>query len=443
MRKNMKRTFVGIITAMMMVLSFTAVSYAATDDSAQSTTKVPKAVALVSVDNPECLLYDQIGKNLKVKISIDDGKTVIAEIPVIKVEEEDDDVLALWLGYDPGEPFTDDIIAKLTEIQKDLEKDLGKTVSLDDMTDADLEQLLKYMEEVEKVLEKIFSNYTVTLEGLPEDSDTHKFEIEAETLYLSNSMANELIDFIKEVIGELFELTQEQINSITKFSDVVTLLGTEFRAVEILEEGETLLDLLVDNPTDADRAEYKETLEQLDGMVDYMKTEDYKGTVITNVTVTCGCPKSIEYDIVHQYFKVKGDKVTLVGTEMYGPEDGSYIGKSGDTVSAKDFIKCDYNGETYNYIGSYDSIVEFCGQDEVDDFYLDNDYWAEDEMDSFVLSDDWESATGMVLRYELVEESAASAVNTGDDTTLLPYIILMSGAVVAMSAVLFTRRKVG
>lgn len=444
----MKKCFVSIVTALMMFISFTAISYGETGESNNSGTLVPKAIAVVTVDNPECILYDQIGKNLNVTVSIDNGETVIADIPVVKVEEGDDeDEMELWLGQDISKPFTDDIIAKLTEIQKDIESDIGIDISLDDMTEEEFEKLMEYMDDAEKILEKIFSSYTVTLTGLPADSETHKFEIEAQTLYLSNSMANKLIAFVKEAIGELFELTQDEMNSITKFSDLVTVLEKELKESGLLGENNDIVDVLYDGKaTDAEREEFQQTLQKLDDMVAFVKTEEYKGTVITNVTVTCGCPKSIYYEVIHQYFKVKGNEVSLVGTEMYGPNAGEYKGMTGETVSAKDFIHCDYSGETYKYVGSYDSYVVLLDQEEIDDFYFDDGYWNEAKLDSFVLSDD-ESVDvpdGLVLRYEFVEEdtaAAADAVHTGDDMEILPFVILLAGSVIAMSAVIFARRK--
>lgn len=454
----MKKSIISLLTVLILIVSLTSISYADTGSADTTTPTVPKAVAVVNVDNTQCEIFDQIPKNLKVAIYLDNGETLLAEIPVEKIEEENGE-LALWLGYDIGAPFTEEAINRLEEIQKELVLNMDGIFSLNEMTEEEAEAFADSMIDMGDVLEKVFAAYTVTVIGLPDNSETHKFETEAETIYLSSAMAKELINFFKEMIGELFQLTQAEIDSIESFSDMVKLLEEMLVESGLLEEGETMLDFIYDGEaTETVKVEYQKSLKELDEMVKFIKSEEYKGTVIAIVDVSCGCPEEFEYEIIHQYFKIKGDKATLVASEMYGPEDGYYIGMTGDTIYAKDYIRCEYNGKKYNYIGSYDSVVELYDQEEVDEYYFEDSWWDEDQMDSFVLTyDDWEAPVGLVLRYELMEEETVAGhdekpavekvdksseiVDTGDDMDALPFIILLAASVIAMATVLFTRRK--
>lgn len=87
----MKRRVTILFLSLMMVLSISVPSFAATDENSGSKVKVPEAIALVTVENIDCILLNEIGDKLNVKISFKNGDS-IAEIPVIRVKEG-------WRGY--------------------------------------------------------------------------------------------------------------------------------------------------------------------------------------------------------------------------------------------------------------------------------------------------------------------------------------------------------
>ena len=157
----MKKSIISLLTVLILIVSLTSISYADTGSADTTTPTVPKAVAVVNVDNTQCEIFDQIPKNLKVEIYLDNGETLLAEIPVEKIEEENGE-LALWLGYDIGAPFTEEAINRLEEIQKELVLNMDGIFSLNEMTEEevfevvasdDVNDEVEELEEVEEAME--------------------------------------------------------------------------------------------------------------------------------------------------------------------------------------------------------------------------------------------------------------------------------------------------
>lgn len=447
----MKRRFVGIVTVLILMMTISVPSFADTENNDNDVINVPEAVALVEIENVDCKLINEIG-DLCVKISFASSGETIAEIPVVRVEETDEDMLALWLGYEPKQKILDSVKQQMENFQKDFHLDSWASLKGEWEIYGDDDEFEDRLSEMESELNKIFSNYTVELTGLPE-KDGHEFKTEAGAMILTSELTNEFLQMFKELVGEALKLTKEELAQIDSFSSMLDIIEVKLIDMDLLDEGKDILSLVEELSetkfTEEEKTQFYDEIAQLDEILAYMKSEEYTGTVIAGVYVTCGCPIKIDYLIVHQYFKKSGDKVKLVGTETYGPAaEGLYLGFTGDTVKAADYINCEYKGETYKYIGSYDSVLEFYDQSEVDEFYNDEKYWAEYAMDEFVINDEFDP-DGLVLRYELNEKTASeAAVNnngdspqTGDDTMLLPYFIIMILSALGMVITVASRRK--
>lgn len=440
------RKTICILVMMMLISCFTVTSFAATQEDGE-VPKVPDAVALVTVDNVNCKVINDI-KDLSVLIKFKDSGKVIANIPVVRVEDYGDDSVALWLGYEPTEAILDDIKDEMSEIQKDLHipswKELMKLIqnSSEDELDA-------YLETLEKTLENISGSYTVELTGLPEAAD-HEYKYEADVMILNSKLVNEILTFCKEIIGELFGMTDAELAKITSFSGMIDAIEQEFVEMGFLKEGQDLLSWIEEsgavNFTAEDKAEIENALAEIDSILAYMKSEAYKGTVIAGVDVKCGCPYLMEYEIVHQYFKVTNGKATLVGTVREGDYKGSESPKvykewEGFEVKASDYKNCEYKGNTYHYIGSYDSLNECFDDMDVQDFYDDKQYFDRYEaVTEYTLDHDKDDVDGLLLCYEIVDNTESSP-STGDDSDMGIYFAIMALAVAVMASSVFIRRK--
>ena len=171
----MKRKFAAIFTALILTLSISVPSFADTADENANAAEIPEAVALVVAETPDCKLINEMN-DLSVKISFKDSGRIIAEIPVVKVEEAEEDMLALWLGYEPKEKILEEIKTEMASFQTDFH--LGSWQELKKMFEsADEKELESYLQEIEGALNKIFDNYTIELAGLPA-GEGHKFKTE-------------------------------------------------------------------------------------------------------------------------------------------------------------------------------------------------------------------------------------------------------------------------
>ena len=436
----MKRRVTVLFLSLMMALSISVPSFAATDGDPGSKVKVPEAVALVTVENIDCILLNEIGDELNVKISFKNGDS-IAEIPVIRVKEAGEDMVALWLGEKPEREITDAVKKSMKTLQTEFH--LGSYKELKAIFEsADEKEIEKYIEDLAKELENIFSNYEVELIGLPE-RDGHEFKTESGTMIMTNELVNEFIGIFKDMIGDAFGWSAAELGQINSLSSLIKKFESELIKAGIMKKGQDLISFAEEfmemKFTEEEKAQIKDELDKIDATLSYMKSEDYSGTVITGVYVTCGCPFKVEYEIVHQYFKEVNGKMKLIGTVNYAPNDGFYVGFSGDTVKASDYIRCRYKGETYKYIGSYNSYIEM-EPEEVAEYYNNEEWWEEDALDEYVLDeDDPYAPLGLLLRYE-IRASSASSPETGDNSSMLPYIITLVLSLAAMAVTIGFRR---
>lgn len=443
----MRKRFLSIMIALLILLSLAVPAFADTQNSSDAASGVPEAVALVEVDNPDCGLIDKIGE-LNVKIVLKSDGSEVAKIPVTRVEQTEDDTIALWLGYQP-EKIDAEIKAKMKDFQKDFH--LESWAELKAMIESsDGDELDKYLSDMENTLNDIFANYTVELTGLPE-ADDHEFKTESGAMLLTSDIVKSLLKLAKDIIAEALELTPEQADSINSFAEMLSAVEQELRSEGILEDGDDIFSL-IEELTEIklmaeEKAQFNESIAKLDETLAYMKSEAYTGTVIAGVYVTCGCPVHMEYEIIHQYFKSSNGTVKLVGTEMYGPEDGYYEGWSGDLIKASDYIRREYKGETYEYIGSYASEAALYDQEDVDELYDDESWWSESELSELVLDENSENSDGLVLRYEIKSDAGNAAPtdkdspDTGDHTFMLLYAVIMVISALGAIVVIISNKR--
>ena len=456
----MKRRFLSILIVIMMLCS--GITVTAFADS-EKVTDMPEAVVLVQVSNAECKMVEKM-TDLTVDIKLKDGRDVI-NVPVERVEAQGDDTIALWLGYSMDK-IDAQIKADMAEFQKDYH--LG---SYEEFMD-NIFSLLFDAGDAYKDLMAIFDNYEIVINGIPEDTD-HEFKIETSTMLITSTIVSELFDIAVGLLGELFELSKDETANINNFSDIITLLNDFLIEEEMLEEGQDIFDLLMESMEDSDisKEELVAAVTEMDEMLDYLRSEEYTGTVFAGVYMDCECPYTVEYTIYHQYFKEVDGKMVLTGTvnngplnyedkykEMFGEDFTSFFDYefekyyyeclSNQIIYAADYVQPEFNGETYNYVGSYGSStlvwpdMSFFWTDEndyitLDELYAADEWWTEYKYNKIDFSDE-DYPSGLVLRYEILEDSTP---DTGDTSNMTPFYIIMMLALAVMAAAVATRRR--
>ena len=114
----MKRKILSVLMIVMLLCSsMTITTFAETTEDKPLKEQIPEAVVLVQVNNAECKMVEKM-TDLTVDIKLKDGRNVI-NVPVERVEEEGEDLVALWLGYSFDE-IDAQIKADMAEFQKKL-----------------------------------------------------------------------------------------------------------------------------------------------------------------------------------------------------------------------------------------------------------------------------------------------------------------------------------
>lgn len=389
-----------------MVMSFTMTASANIVDDLK---KEPNAMALVTIDNEDCTEISNL-KDLSVRITAP-GTNINITIPVEEVKE-DGETLGLWLGY-PKDRISDAIMKELAEVQGKI--DLGT-----------------YEKDPEKFLtdvDNILSKFHVEIIGLPENH----YSVVSSSIILTNDIFQQIVDMFKEII-------KAEVGDFDSFTDLIDRL--------LKEQGYTMEEFLAElEPEDA--AAVKNLIENLDPLLDYITSSEYSGLLIAGAELACECPSIDYFQIIHRYYERADGKLKLLGTVYEGSYDDYFDGKclqgySGDIIKAKNFVNCKYDGQLFEFMGSYDSYVLF------DDYK-----WSDYELDSFTLGD-WET-DGLVLRYVIDSDKTAAAPggiagtgdsdkgdplpDTGDRSSLGMYIVLLFTALGASGAIAGYHRK--
>lgn len=395
---KIRKRLVCLSIVCMLVMSFATSAYA---DIVDDLKKEPNAMALVTIDNEDCVEIPNL-KDLSVRITAP-GTKIDITIPVEKVEAEGD-TLGFWLGY-PKDRISDAIMNELAEVQGKI--DLGAY-------EKDPE---KFMTDVDNILSK----FNVEIIGLPENH----YSVVSSSMILTN-------DIFRKVARMFKDLIKEEAGDFDSFADLIDVL--------LKENGVTLDELLEDlEPEEA--AAVKDLLENMDPLLNYITSSEYSGLLIAGAQLACECPTIDYFQIIHKYYERTGGKLKLLATVYDGTYDEFYEAKylqgySGDVIKAKSFINCKYEGRLFQFLGSYDSYALYDGYQ-----------WSKYKLDSFTLGD-WQT-DGLVLRYvvdvnkkEAVSAEATSqAPDTGDRASLGMYVLLLFIALGATGAIAGHRKK--
>lgn len=395
---KIRKRLVCLSIVCMLVMSFSTSAYA---DIVDDLKKEPNAMALVTIDNEDCVEIPNL-KDLSVRITAP-GTKIDITIPVEKVEAEGD-TLGFWLGY-PKDRISDAIMNELAEVQGKI--DLG-------MYEKDPE---KFMTDVDNILSK----FNVEIIGLPENH----YSVVSSSMILTNDIFRQVAEMFKDLI-------KEEVGDFDSFADLIDVL---------LKEKGVTLDELLEGLEPEEAAAVKDLLENMDPLLNYITSSEYSGLLIAGAQLACECPTIDYFQIIHKYYERTGGKLKLLATVYDGTYDEFYEAKylqgySGDVIKAKSFINCKYEGKLFQYLGSYDSYALYDGYQ-----------WSKYKLDSFTLGD-WQT-DGLVLRYvidvnkkEPVSAAATSqAPDTGDRASLGMYVLMLFVALGATGAIAGHRKK--
>lgn len=395
---KIRKRLVCLSIVCMLVMSFSTSAYA---DIVDDLKKEPNAMALVTIDNEDCVEIPNL-KDLSVRITAP-GTKIDITIPVEKVEAEGD-TLGFWLGY-PKDRISDAIMNELAEVQGKI--DLG-------MYEKDPE---KFMTDVDNILSK----FNVEIIGLPENH----YSVVSSSMILTNDIFRQVAEMFKDLI-------KEEVGDFDSFADLIDVL---------LKEKGVTLDELLEGLEPEEAAAVKDLLENMDPLLNYITSSEYSGLLIAGAQLACECPTIDYFQIIHKYYERTGGKLKLLATVYDGTYDEFYEAKylqgySGDVIKAKSFINCKYEGKLFQYLGSYDSYALYDGYQ-----------WSKYKLDSFILGD-WQT-DGLVLRYvidvnkkEPVSAAATSqAPDTGDRASLGMYVLMLFVALGATGAIAGHRKK--
>lgn len=396
-----RRTLAGMLAMIMLVFSIQITAFAENEDNTSEAVK-GDAVAIVEIDNPACAELENLG-DLALVVGLKSDSEFGIEIPVKAVEmgmEDGDAELTLWLGY-KEKAIEKEVLDYLANLQGDIFEDLYDDDVLDeewtneDYTDEEVEDSLDQMS-------ALLNEVEISVNGLPEGHYT----VDADSsgcMIITQDIVKEIISMIEEMIAMLYpEINFDEIEGFSGLVDA------------ILAQEETTLDEVISMLAEED-PEFAEEIRQLFAEIDeaiaYMTSDEFPGLLIAGAYLNCECATVEEYEIVHEYYKNVDGELELVGYVYEGEpwfEDSDYCyleGMSGQIVKASDFISCEYEGVTYEYVGSYNVDVMY------EDTYYEYD-WSEYELEEFVLGDEETWIDGLVLRYEIEGERDAVPENT-------------------------------
>ena len=370
----MKTRILAVLMAMILSVLSVQMIVLAENEGGEDNKVYGDAIVTVSVDNPDCLQLSELeAAEITAVIGLkNDDSFVPLEIPVEAIDmdmEGESAELSFWLGY-KEKAIEKAFLDHLSEIQGNLFADMEGETDMSELED-DAEEML---DDASDLLNEI----TIEFKGLPEH---YKLDMEMSSCTIVTS---ELVKAIVEMVEELLALIYEDIN--------LEELGVKGLLDEILkEEGSSLDELIAELATEDQElaAQVEELFQEIDDTLAYMQSDEFPGVLFVGATVSCDCPVKDYYEIFHEYYKNVDGNLELIGFEFE-----EYEAYSGTVVKAEDYIKCDYEGVTYEYKGSFDLDVMY------EDAYNEYD-WSAYELDEGVVDEEF---WGLLLRYEIIEE---------------------------------------
>ena len=416
----MKKKLLVFVLAVIMV--FSTMSVAAFAEEGQAVT-YPNLSIGVSVDNPDCIHYD----DAKVSVKITKNDLTVASIDLNYDKE--------WGQYS-FEGRQEGIDAIIDEIagNESLMKEYSDWMA-DLNTEEDFDILAKAGYEVEVIAEDNDANHDFEVYGL-ESSIATKELIEETTDAIANMVVMMIINSssaaeIAEVAvlfggvnlvakeGTAYIVYADNTEKAVGFNDLLDLVKNEDVAKEMELE-------------DDDIAAIKE----YEDMMAAMEAGTYKGELDIYADLKCGCQVMNEYTLYHEYYDADGKYIAQVSSDVKAAE--------GTVVKVEDLKLIEkYDGENYKFDGVYlynekndewdwaNPITEFTVPLTTSDEYLS------------VCIKYVSTSSGVAGDSEPEGEGGkadGSNPDTGDDFNVLPFAAVMLLAVAGMGAAVVRRR---
>lgn len=350
--------------------------------------RFPNLTITVSEASPDCQHVDTLkDKQLSVTITKDLDPEVSITIPLTYIPE-------LWefVAQDHYENPSMSVI--LEDFTENLPK--SETDTTQDSPDSPVTLSQKMLEGNEYTggdKEALSKGYTITLNGLEDDDHYTDFEylVYVETAESLWDSFEQTVQQMREMGGEAYA-DYEMPETFSKMQDdYANICGYD-----------SFLDMLKDSGYTQDEIQQELTRNaQMDLLLEELRSGTFEGYLSFLGLLNCDCPELKYYEIYHEYYKLKDGKYTLVGRTQDGEPDDVYEtpvleAPVGTVIRAEDYIQCEYDNETYEYVGSYESWVVW----EEDG----NPSWDINKCDQFTIEE--YDDEGLVLRYVLEEKES-------------------------------------
>lgn len=442
--KNLK--VIGLLMTVMLFIS-------AAPMQSQAASYAPSNVMfVVELDDADCTEYDD-AESLSVIVK-DNKNQKIIEVPVEYIQYIDSDTIAISVSLidvdDTEEMKLFDADAQVYDLMHSCRLTGGR--SLVDFLlrhDANL-----FVERANKYITDIFSPYTIEIKS--SKGDYHK--VTSNQYIISSDAAALLLDEAKELAYDIFDFPDGALDQCMTFSSLIDYVESYLVEKGKIEQGETIFGFVKTLVSDDEEVEkIREFIIAMDEVLICKYSSGEQSNFISGLTHSCSCSSATHFTILHAYFETDADgNSELVGVANYGPENDEaygeiYTGTEGDIISGSDYIECEYDGEVYEFVGSYDSSMMYAENRE--DTYAVDEYWYMNELDSYVLTCDSDAPTGLILRYEkpaeeeviYAEEIVYTEIDhsplTGNQSDFLSYFGLL--LISAGSMILLYRTRKG
>ncbi len=451
MKKKLKKSFAAVLAVLMVVTALPGFAFAETAEGGTGEPKdIPNFLGTVMIDNYDCREIDSLANlNLEIQVTSKNNPQNYFSVPLAYDAERNEYYVEEYLDQAAASVMIDEILAA----QDAAEKELGiDDESIENMTEEEYESL-DFIALGEALLEKTFSGYTITVNGLGEDSH-----------------------FRAELFSGGVETGADQI---AVFELLVGLLGPEEGFAEG-EEPETMMELMdyaikvSEKGKYATYAEWVQAeysaeeaavmiaeIEAADQLLAAARNGEYPNVLTISMELLCDCPPLVDFEIYHQYLVEKDGKLIEIDTIDEYDFLGEFEwleGDAGQTIYSEDFIRTvyegkvkEYAGKKFEYVGSYDPWCDWhnleadLSGDELEEYVLSEDYDYDGFVLRYVLKEDAGTAgaqdTDSDMDKDLIATGAEAAPLTGDDAPFAGYAVLLMTAFAAFTSMFVLKLK--
>ena len=461
MKKNLKRALTVLLAVMMVMTALPGFVFAETtegtgDDNGRPV--IPNFLGEVSVENVYCKEIGSLADlNLEIQVTSTTDPAKSFSVPLAYDEFLETYYVETYLDQASVPGIIDEILANQQAAMNDLGLD---EETLDNMTEEEYDNL-DFEALGAELLKRTFDGYTVTVNGLGEDSH---FRAELFDGGVSTG-AEQIVAFelIVALLGPEEGFAEgEAPTTMMELMDYVVKLSTEGAY-------ETYLEMVQDMYSEEEAAVLIAEIEAADELLTMARNGEYPNQLAISMTLLCDCPVLVDYEVLHQYLVEKDGRLVEIDyldeCDIIGHEYFYLQGEVGQVVRGEDYARPvyegmveEYAGKTFTYVGSYDSWADW------DDLEVDI---SGDALDEYTLSEDYDY-DGFVLRYVLTEdtddeedknlgaeldadkddedadaviEDGEDAPLTGDGTPIGAYAMLFATAAAALAAMFALKLK--